>query len=502
MEPRHPYFVLARAAVWSCGRAAAAAFLVQLLASCGSSHGGNENGSDGGNVSASPNSPDAPGGGDAGGSAPTSSDGSVGSAVSGSSSGSDAGRDSDSSGVLDSSSAEATGTGSSGSPGADAAADAPGAEASSATLAATPPMGWNSWESFRCSLSTALIQGVADAIVSSGMQAAGYEYINLDDCWMDGRDANGGLRWSTTKFPAGIPALASYVHGKGLKFGIYESANAATCVGIYGGIAPSVAVGSLGHEAQDAATFASWGVDFLKYDLCAGDRNSFAKMHDGLIATGRPIVHSINPGNRTGYPPNTPGWNPASISNMWRVAFDISASWASVTSVIDQDATFFAYAGPGHWNDADGLEVGNGLTADEERSQLSMWAILASPLLAGNDVRSMSAATRDVLTNAEVIAIDQDPLGKQGQLVATPQPNVQIWSKPLSGQNARAVALLNRSAAAAAVTVQWTTIGLSAGNAAVRNLWSHMDLGTFSQSFTATVIPSHGVVMLRVTSAP
>jgi alpha-galactosidase len=377
-----------------------------------------------------------------------------------------------------------------------------GSAGAAGTLAATPPMGWNSWESFRCNLTEALIHGVADTIVSSGMQAAGYLYVNLDDCWMDGRDANGILRWNATKFPAGIPNLASYVHAKGLRLGIYESANTRTCVGIYGGIAATVAAGSLGHEAQDASTFASWGVDFLKYDLCAGDRNSFAKMRDGLRATGRPIVYSINPGNATGYPPNTPGWDPVSLAHMWRVAYDITNTYTSMTSIIDQDAPFFAYAGPGHWNDADGLEVGNGMTADEDRSQLSMWAILASPLFAGNDIRSMSTTTREILTNAEVVAVNQDPLGNQGRLVATPQPNVQVWSRELSGQNARAVALLNRTAAAVSVTVHWSDIGLTAANATVRNLWTHMDLGAFSKSFTATNIPRHGVMMLRVTSAP
>jgi alpha-galactosidase len=334
------------------------------------------------------------------------------------------------------------------------------------------------------------------------MQAVGYQYVNLDDCWMNGRDSNGNLRWDTTKFPSGIPALAAYVHGKGLKLGIYESANTDTCVGIYGGIAPSVAVGSLGHEAQDATTFASWGVDFLKYDLCSGDRNSLAKMRDGLRATGRPIAYSVNPGNGAGYPVNTPGWDAVSVANMWRFAADIQASYSSVTSIIDQDAPFFGYAGPGHWNDADMLEVGKGMSADEDRSHFSMWAILASPLLAGNDIRSMSATSHDVLTNAEVIAVDQDPLGAQGQLVATPQANLQIWSRTLAVPNTRAVALLNRSAVAASMTVQWTTLGLPAGNAALRNMWTHADIGTFAQSYTATGIPTHGVVMLRVTSAP
>jgi alpha-galactosidase len=375
--------------------------------------------------------------------------------------------------------------------------DAAHTDAAAETLAATPPMGWNSWNTFECNLSETLIESVADVFVSSGMQAAGYEYVNLDDCWMDGRDSNGNLKWNATKFPSGIPALASYVHGKGLKFGIYETPNAETCVGIYGGISPSVAVGSLGHETQDAATFASWGVDFLKYDLCNGERSSFATMRDALRATGRPIVYSVNPGDGSGYPQNTPGWDPISIANMWRFAPDISASYGSVTSILDLDAPFFGLAGPGHWNDADMLEVGKGMTTDQDRSHFSMWAMLAAPLLAGNDIRSMSATSQSILTNIDVIAIDQDPLGNQAQLVATPHTNLQIWSKVLSGQDTRAVALLNRTGAAASITVEWTTLGLPTGSATLRDLWTHTDLGTFANSYTATAIPSDGVVMLR-----
>jgi alpha-galactosidase len=336
------------------------------------------------------------------------------------------------------------------------------------------------------------------------MAAAGYQYVNLDDCWMDGRDASGNLRWNTTKFPAGIPALAAYVHGKGLKLGIYQSANTTTCVGIYGGISPTIAVGSLNHEAQDATTFASWGVDFLKYDLCAGNRASFARMRDGLRATARPIVYSINPGNGPTdlYPPTTPGWDAAGIANLWRIGFDINASWASVLSLIDQDAPFARFAGPGHWNDPDMLEVGKGLTAAEDRAHFSLWAILAAPLIAGNDIRSMTTATRDILNNAEVIAVDQDALGAQGQLAATPAANLQIWSKPLAASNARAVALFNRGTTAAAITVRWTDLGLPAGSASVRDLWLHADLGAFTASYTATTVPAHGVVMLRITAAP
>jgi Alpha galactosidase A/Alpha galactosidase C-terminal beta sandwich domain len=380
-----------------------------------------------------------------------------------------------------------------------------GAGGASATIiAATPPMGWNSWNTFQCNISESLIEATADAMVSSGMQAAGYEYVNLDDCWMDGRDSNGNLQWNASKFPSGIPALASYVHGKGLKIGIYETPNTETCVGIYGGISPAVAVGSLGHETADAKTFASWGIDFLKYDLCQGQRSDFATMRDALRASGRSIVYSINPGNGSDdlCPPNSCSLDLVSIANMWRIGFDINASWASVMSLVDEDATLSSYAGPGHWNDPDMLEVGNGLAAAEDQSHFSMWAMLAAPLLAGNDIGSMSSATRAVLTNTDVIAVDQDPLGAQGQLVATPATNLQVWSKTLSGTNARAVALLNRTSASASITAQWTTLGLSAGNATVRDLWNHTELGTVANAYTAPAIPSHGVVMLKVVSSP
>jgi Alpha galactosidase A/Alpha galactosidase C-terminal beta sandwich domain len=376
--------------------------------------------------------------------------------------------------------------------------------AGSTVIAATPPMGWNSWNTFQCNISESLIEATADAMVSSGMQAAGYEYVNLDDCWMNGRDSSGNLQWNASKFPSGIPALAAYVHGKGLKIGIYETPNTETCVGIYGGISPSVAVGSLGHETADAKTFASWGIDFLKYDLCQGQRSGFATMRDALRSSGRSIVYSINPGNGSDdlCPPSSCSLNLVGIANMWRIGFDINASWASVMSLVDQDAALSSYAGPGHWNDPDMLEVGNGLAANEDQSHFSMWAMLAAPLLAGNDIRSMSGATRAVLTNTDVIAVDQDPLGAQGKLVATPAANLQIWSKTLSGTNARAVALLNRTSGTASITAQWTTLGLPAGSATVRDLWNHTDLGTIANAYTATAIPSHGVVMLKVISSP
>ncbi len=294
----------------------------------------------------------------------------------------------------------------------------------------------------------------------------------------------------------------TYVHAKGLKLGIYETPNTRTCVGIYGGIAATVAVGSLGHETADAQTFASWGVDYLKYDKCQGPLSAFAVMRDALRATGRPIFFSINPGDGTGCPPNTCSITLPTIANMWRIGFDINGSWASMIALVDQDANLFSYAGPGHWNDPDMMEVGNGLTDTEGRTHFSMWAILAAPLIAGNDLRSMSAATKTTLTNSEVIAVDQDPLGLQGRLVASPGTNLQVWSKTLSGTNTRAVALLNRGTTTASITVQWSTLGIPTGAAMVRDLWSHSDLGMFSGSYTASSVPSHGVVMLKVSSAP
>ncbi len=347
-------------------------------------------------------------------------------------------------------------------------------------------MGWNSWNTFQCSINEALIRGVADTFVTSGMAAAGYQYVNLDDCWMNGRDATGKLHWDTTKFPAGIPALAAYVHGKGLKLGIYESANSATCVGVYG---PQHARGRRRQPESRGAGRADLRIVGRRLPQVRslhgqprvdhGDGQRPAR--DG--ATDR-LQHQPGQRHRTicSRRPR-PAGTTARIANMWRIGFDINASWASVLSLIDQDAPLARFASPGHWNDPDMLEVGKGLTADEDRSHFSMWAMLAAPLIAGNDIRSMSAATQAILTNADVIAVDQDPLGMQGQIAATPATNLQVWSKPLAGTNTRAVALFNRGTAAASITVQWTDIGIPAGNATVRDLWQH---AASARSTTAT----------------
>jgi len=389
---------------------------------------------------------------------------------------------------------------SSATPDAAANNDAGGVTPVPGILAATPPMGWNSWNTFGCNVSEQLIKSMADAMVARGMQAAGYQYVNIDDCWMNGRDGNGKLQWSAN-FPAGMPALANYIHSKGLKIGIYEVPANRTCASTYGGYTPGV--GSLGHEADDARTFAEWGIDYLKYDLCQGQRSSFAVMRDALRATGRPILYSINPGNGQNdlCPPGSCALDLPNIANIWRIGFDIDTQWTSWLRLIDENANLYASAGPGHFNDPDMLEVGRGGTADEDRSHFSLWAIMAAPLLAGNDPRNMSAATQTILTNPEVIAVDQDALGIQGRVVATPAANLQVWSKPLSGTNTRAVVLFNRSAGAAAMTVQWAALGLPTGTAAVRDLWSHADLGSFTDSYTAPSVASHGVVMLKITSA-
>ena len=369
-------------------------------------------------------------------------------------------------------------------------------------LAATPPMGWNSWNAYNCDgLNESVVKSMADAFVTTGMKAAGYEYVNLDDCWMDGRDANGKLKWNASKFPAGIPALAEYIHGKGLKIGIYETPNTKTCAGLYGGYTPGV--GSVGHETTDAQTFASWGIDYLKYDKCQGQLSAFAVMRDALKATGRPIFYSINPGDQGPFcTPTNCSLNLPMTANMWRIGFDISAKWSEVIRLIDANKEQYAGAGPGHWNDPDMLEVGNGLNDVEGRAHFSMWAIMAAPLITGNDLTKMSAATKATLTNAEVIAVDQDPLGKQGRVVATPGTNLEVWSKEMSGSNTRAVALFNRGSASASITVQWSQIGLSAGAATVRDLWAAKELGSFTGSYTASNVPSHSVVLLKIVSSP
>ncbi len=355
-------------------------------------------------------------------------------------------------------------------------------------LARTPPMGWNSWNKFGCNVSGKLIREMADAMVSSGMKAAGYQYIVIDDCWQVKRDANGNIVPDPKRFPSGMKALADYVHSKGLKFGLYSDAGTATCQN---------RPGSRGYEFQDARQYAAWGVDYLKYDWCnTSTQNvqaSYAIMRDALKASGRPIVFSI-----CEWGVDDPWKWAADIGNLWRTTGDITDCWdctgvytRGVMQILDQEADLWSYAGPGHWNDPDMLEVGNpGLSLEESRAHFSLWAMLAAPLIAGNDLRSMPADIREILTNKEVIAVDQDPLGHQGQRYRD-YGDTEVWSKELAG-HAEAYLLLNRSQ-----TPREISLYVGKGKR-VRDLWKHEDLGPFADGFFRARVVPHGVVMVKV----
>jgi alpha-galactosidase len=368
-------------------------------------------------------------------------------------------------------------------------------------LAKTPPMGWNSWNIFHGNINETQIKQIADAMVSSGMRDAGYVYLNLDDNWManPARDANGNLRCDPTRFPSGMKALGDYIHSKGLKFGIYGCRGTMTCMNI-------PRSGSYGNEQRDANTFASWGVDYLKYDNCnvvGNMQTDYQKMQSALANCGRPIVFSICAWEYQ-------SWMPAT-GNLWRTTRDITDKWDTGTSffrgiinLIDENAKYASSAGPGAWNDPDMLEIGNGgCTTEEYRTQMSMWSMMAAPLMAGNDIRTMSQTTKDILLNSEVIAVDQDPAGIQGTRVSASN-GLEVWCKPLGSANGttKAVALLNRTGAAVNITVNFASIGLT-GVVTIRDLWAKVDKGSFSGSYTMSV-PSHGAGMLKLngTAAP
>jgi alpha-galactosidase len=354
-------------------------------------------------------------------------------------------------------------------------------------LALTPPMGWNSWNHFYCDVSDPLIRGVADAIATNGMRDAGYQYVVIDDCWQVARDRNGVIVPDSVRFPNGIKALADYVHSKGLKFGIYTDAGRKTCQG---------RPGTYGYEEVDARTYASWGVDYVKEDWCNAEGldapTQYAKFRDALLKTGRPIVLSICEwGSHEPW-----DWGPTT-GNLWRTTTDIEDRWASMVALLDLNSQYWKAARPGAWNDPDMLEVGNGgMTDDEYRAHFSLWALMSAPLIAGNDVRSMSDATRAILLNKDVIAVDQDSLGVQGKLVEENSEGLQVWMKPLK-DGSRAVVLFNRTVIQTPIRASWWRVKVS-GPARVRDLWTHMDLGTFDGSVSVTV-PAHGAVMLRVT---
>ncbi len=369
-------------------------------------------------------------------------------------------------------------------------------------LALTPPMGWNSWNHFDKNVTDADVRGAADAIASSGMKDAGYLYVNIDDGWQGTRDGNGAIR-PNDKFPD-MKALADYVHSKGLKLGIYSSPGPKTCARFEG---------SYQHEEQDAATYAAWGVDYLKYDMCSysnimreqshGDsqagmkmmRAAYEKMHQALLKTGRPIVYSLC---QYGWD-DVWKWGPAVGGNTWRTTTDINDTWAQMTVLGFQQAGLAKFASPGHWNDPDMLEIGNGhMTTAEYRVHMTLWALLAAPLLAGNDLSHMTPDTLALLTNHEVIAIDQDPLGLQGDRVSAVGP-AEVWSRRLVNGDI-AVGLFNRGESETTMHFRPSDVGAS-GEVYLRDLWEHKDLGALGQTYS-TIVPRHGVVALRLTHKP
>ncbi|WP_448316409.1 glycoside hydrolase family 27 protein [Streptomyces sp. CO7] len=388
-----------------------------------------------------------------------------------------------------------------------AAPQAPEAQAAPGSPALTPPMGWNSWNSFGCQITETQVRQAAEAMVSSGMRDAGYKYVVVDDCWFDPqRDAQGNLRAHPTKFPSGMKALGDHIHSLGLKFGIYQVPNEKTCA--QGGGAFPGATGSLGHEAQDARTFASWGVDYLKYDWCSGNGTRdeqvarFAIMRDALRATGRPIVYSVNPNSYHAITGDKYNWG--EVADMWRTTEDLLDIWQNgnvnsypmgVGNVLDVTAPLAAQSGPGHWNDPDMLVVGRpGLTLNESRSHFALWALMGSPLMAGNDVRSMSADISAVLRNPRLIAVDQDSLGAGGRRVRD-DGNTEVFAKELADGSV-AVGLLNRGGAAATVSTTAAQIGLSGGSFTLTDLWTGAN-STSGGQISASV-PSHGIAVFRV----
>lgn len=375
-------------------------------------------------------------------------------------------------------------------------------------LALTPPMGWNSWNRFGCDVDERLIRETADVMVSSGMKDAGYRYVVIDDCWHGERDSLGFIRPNPQRFPSGMKALADFVHAKGLKLGIYSCAGNKTCGGH---------PGSRGYEYQDALTYAKWGVDYLKYDWCNTTSlnavGAYTTMRDALHAAGRPIVLSI-----CEWGDNQPWLWGKDIGHLWRTTGDITncfdcevnhGSWSSwgIMNTIEMRKDIRKYAGPDHWNDPDMLEVGNGMSLEEDRSHFSLWCMLAAPLMAGNDLRSMSKETTGILGNRELIAIDQDSLGAQGFRYNDNDHGLEVWVKPLLHGD-WAVCFLNRSEHTQNVDFDWSknivsddlskvTLNANIVIYKIRDLWKNRNLSTTQQKLNADV-DSHDVLTLRL----
>jgi alpha-galactosidase len=375
-------------------------------------------------------------------------------------------------------------------------------------LALTPPMGWNSWNTFACNVDEVLIREAADAIVTSGMKDAGYQYVVIDDCWHGKRDSLGFIHPDPQRFPSGMKALADYIHSKGLKFGIYSCAGEQTCAGY---------PGSRGHEYQDAITYAQWGVDYLKYDWCnttgLNSVGAYTTMSKALRAAGRPIVFSLCEWG------DTKPWEWAKeVGHLWRTTGDITdcfdcevnhGSWSSwgILRTIEMRKGIRTAAGPDHWNDPDMMEVGKGMSQNEDRAHFSLWAMVAAPLMTGNDVRKMKKETIEILTNKEVIAVDQDSLGVQGFQYKDDEQGVEVWAKPLQGGD-WAICFLNRSEQKRTIEVEWskivigddiskTTLNTNEAFFMVRDLWGKKNISDTKKKLLG-VIASHDVLLVRL----
>jgi len=376
------------------------------------------------------------------------------------------------------------------------------------SLALTPPMGWNSWNSFGPRINEEMIKQMVDSMVSTGMKDAGYVYFVIDDCWLArDRDSQGNLQADPTKFPHGMKAIGDYVHSKGLKFGMYNCAGTMTCADF---------PGTRGHEYQDALYYASCGVDYLKFDWCNSDginaKEAYSTMSKALTATKRPIVFSI-----CEWGENKPWEWAEPIGHLWRTTTDISKNWSkginkgtwstqSILEILDKEAELRKYAGPGHWNDPDMLEVGKGLPVNEDRAHFTLWSMLAAPLIAGNDLRKMSRQTTNILTNKDVIAVNQDSIGIQA-LRYERKDSVETWVKPLKGGD-WAVCFLNRSLVTKTIAFDWTAnivkddlinkeLNCGTKTYSIVDLWTKKVLGSTQKVLKANV-PSHDVLIVRL----
>lgn len=369
----------------------------------------------------------------------------------------------------------------------------------SAQTPKAPIMGWSSWNNFRVHIDEQMIREQADAMVSSGMYAAGYRYINIDDGYFGGRDKNGELVVNKKKFPSGMKALVNYIHAKGLRAGIYSDAGISTCGSIYDKDSNGIAAGLYGHVQADCKRFfQDWKFDFLKVDWCGGEKlklneeTAYTSIIDTVRAIDSNVVFNIC---RWKFP----GTWAIRLADSWRISGDIDAKFSSILHIIDLNADLYKYASPGHYNDMDMLQVGRGMTYEEDKSHFSMWCMLNSPLLAGNDLRHMSKQTLEILTNRELIALNQDKGFVQARRLLR-MADVEVWKKPLGndGSNTCAIALLNRSDKETTFQLNPDEIGLTS-KSRMRDLWKHKNLGRLGKQHSF-LIPPHGIIVLKINS--